>query len=312
MNEFKDEFIGNTLIPELKKLDPTRPWDNGFMEQKNLKVVDEMDEPHIYNQFVWRHDFESYTDNNPVRIGQMDFWTQTPQIIADASAAQIVNEYGWIWLWRNGMPSYLGHKFYTYYLGTFKDAHANRELQAYDLQWETELFRVHREVAGVLAFDYLSGDYGMTGDWFIGNIKDLTPGPTLKWFKNCFAPSAVFIDLGDQRYRKDLKPYNPGENLVFNLIGVNDDSVTVKGSVNLYLLDSDGHMVSSHSYTMKIPHYLTALLPVKYKLPEKGGGYLLVCAYTKEGNKEPIICRRYIKVGYFNSYHFYELNPGDL
>jgi hypothetical protein len=37
-----------------------------------------------------------------------------------------------------------------------------------------------------------------------------------------------------------------------------------------------------------------------------------VCAYTKEGNKEPIICRRYIKVGYFNSYHFYELNPGDL
>ena len=100
------------------------------------------------------------------------------------------------------MPSYLGHKFYSYYLGTYKNEHDNQELQAYDLQWETELFRVHREVAGVLCFDYLSNNYGLTGDWFVGDIKDLKPGPTLFWFRNCFAPAAVFIDLADQRYVK--------------------------------------------------------------------------------------------------------------
>ena len=312
LNEYKDDFIGNTLIPELKKLDPTRPWDNGFMEQKDLTGEDEIDEPHIYNQFAWRDDYDSFTDKNPVGIGQLDFWTETPQNIANAAAAQIVNEYGWLWLWRNGMPSYLGYKFYNYYLGNFKNAHANSELQAYELQWETELFRVHRQVAGVLAFDYLSGNYGITGDWFIGHIKDLTPGPTLKWFKHCFAPSAVFIDLADQRYRKDVKPYKPGEEIVFNLTGVNDHSFTVSGHINLYLLNSDGHKASSQTYTIQIPHYLTSLLPVKLKLPEKKGGYLLVCAYTPDGSKEPVISRRYIKVGELNSYNFYELDPGNL
>jgi hypothetical protein len=63
----------------------------------------------------------------------------------------------------------------------------------------TGKFRFHREVAGVLAFDYLSSNNGMTGDCFIDKIKDLTPGSNLKWFKYCFALSAVFIDLGDQK-----------------------------------------------------------------------------------------------------------------
>jgi len=214
-------------------------------------------------------------------------------------------------------------------------------------------FGFHRKVAGVLAFDYLSSNYGMTGDCFFDKIKDLTPGSTLKWFKYCFTPPAVFIDLGDQkilrlkffhnqvkrpcysyrgsffekllshffydfkknifyltavkkkkgdqRYRKGLKAYNLGDDLVFNLIGVNYDSVTVKGSVNLYWLDAEDHLVSSR-ISMKTPLFLTALLPVRHKLPEKRRGYLFARAYTRKGNKEPVILSRYIKFGTINSY----------
>ena len=314
MNEFIDQYIGNILIPELKQLDPTRPWDNGFMEAKDLKVEDEIDEPHIYNHFLWQDDFEKFTDKNPVRIVEMNFWTESPQEIANLSAAQIVNEYGWIWLWRNGMPSYLSPKFYNYYLGSFKNAHDNRELQAYDLQWETELFRVHREVAGLLCFDYLSGNYGITGDWFIDDIKDLKPSPTLLWFQHCFAPAAVFIDLGDQRYTKHLKPHQPGTSLVFNLIGVNDNSETVKGKINLYLLDSKGQIVSSQTDSITIPPYLTCLLPKSFQLPTEKGGYLLVSEFTPSNveNDKPVISMRYLKLGECESYNFYELKHDDL
>ena len=47
INENTDMFIGNTLIPELKKLDPTRIWDAGYMREGLMKT-DEMDEPHPY------------------------------------------------------------------------------------------------------------------------------------------------------------------------------------------------------------------------------------------------------------------------
>ena len=48
-----------------------------------------------------------------------------------------------------------------------------------------------------MAFTHLSNNYGYTGDWYINNIKDLQPGPTLSWFEHAFAPSAVFINHPD-------------------------------------------------------------------------------------------------------------------
>jgi hypothetical protein len=57
-----------------------------------------------------------------------------------------------------------------------------------------------------------------TGDWFIGEIKDLQPSPTLGWFRHCFAPAAVFVDLTDQRYTKHTTPFQPGLSLSFNLV----------------------------------------------------------------------------------------------
>ncbi len=51
---------------------------------------------------------------------------------------------------------------------------------------------------------------------FINDIKDLEPSPAFRWFKHCFAPSAVFIDLADRRYTKHLEPLKPGSDLVFN------------------------------------------------------------------------------------------------
>jgi len=225
------------------------------------------------------------------------------------SAAQIVNEYGWIWLWRNGMPSSLSPAFYQYYLGRIDDVHANRELQAYNLQWETELFRTHQSVAGVMAFVYLTNDYGSTGDWFIDDIKDLKEGPTLRWFRHCFAPSAVFLDVPDQRYDKHVKPYQPGSSLGFNLWGVNDEAEEIKGTVTVSLFDGKGQKAGVQTTEIVMQPYSRRPVPVVLQLPKEPGGYLLVAEFAASGKiDKPVISRRYIKVGDRASYQFYELS----
>ena len=50
INENWDSYIGNTLIPELKELDPTRIWDAGYMTSDQMGTNDEMDEPHPYRR----------------------------------------------------------------------------------------------------------------------------------------------------------------------------------------------------------------------------------------------------------------------
>lgn len=51
-----------------------------------------------------------------------------------------------------------------------------------------------------------------------------------------------------------------------------------------------------------------------YKLIIEKGSYLLVSEFTPHNSKngKPIISRRNIKVGEYESYSFYELKPNDL
>ena len=112
----------------------------------------------------------------------------------------------------------------------------NWELQAYWMQLETEWLRSNPIIAGVLAFCYLANNYGYTGDWFAGNIKDLKPTSTLDWFQHAFAPAATFINLADERYVKMKEPHQPGSNLLFTLAGINNNPGTASGTVKIKLL----------------------------------------------------------------------------
>ncbi len=154
INENTDMFIGNTLIPELKKLDPTRIWDAGYMSEGLMKT-DEMDEPHPYQTGIFSQmDMEKFS----YPLGNLDYKPEILQTIRKAGVPQLVNEYGWIWLWRNGLPSKLTVKTYDYYLGPGSSPEQNRNFQAYLLQLETEWLRSEPSIAGVLAFCYLANN----------------------------------------------------------------------------------------------------------------------------------------------------------
>lgn len=314
INENWDSYIGNTLIPKLKELDPTRIWDAGYMTSDQMGTNNEMDEPHPYRALTLMHSSElnDYFKNNPYNLGALhENWVGFSSIL-DAGVPQLVNEYGWIWLWRDGRPSKLTLNNYNYYLGENATPEQCRELQAYWLELETEWLRSERSVGGILAFCHLTNNYGFTGDWFINDIKDLEPSPAFRWFKHCFAPSAVFIDLADRRYTKHLEPLKPGSDLVFNLVGVNDLNKESSGKVLLKLLDEKGTIISTQEESIVIEPFGKRLQPCLLKLPSKSGGYLLIAEYHEKGRAKPVLSRRYLKVGdavtSFKDYFEYTLN----
>ena len=315
INENWDDFIGTILIPELKKVDPTRIWDAGYMTAEQM-LLDEMDEPHPYRVGGWRADFDEYYTQNPYSLGDLHDWPPSYRHILESSAAQLVNEYGWMWLWRDGRPSKLMEKNFHFYLGETHTTEQRRMMQAYWLQLQTEWLRTERSLAGVLAFCYLTNNYGYTGDWFIDEIKDLKPGLTLDWFKHCFAPTAVFIDLIDQRYVKHIPPHQPGSRLPFNLVGVNDLAHPVNGKVILKLIDSQGKVSATQLLSLSIPAYYKKYQSVSLLLPEESGGYLLLAEFradsSDETTSEPVLSRRYLKIGQQEQYIFYDLVPAPL
>jgi hypothetical protein len=309
INENNDDFIGNVLIPELKILDPTRIWDAGYMTSDQMNL-DEMDEPHPY-QGPWNQNIEEF-EKHPYPLGNLDYKPGIIREMERSASAQLVNEYGWIWLWRNGTPSKLTVDVYNYYLGAGSTPLQNRELQAYWLQLETEWLRSNGEIAGVLAFCYLANNYGYTGDWFINDIGDLEPGLTMPWFRHCFAPAAVFINLTDERYMKHPESHPKGSNLLLNLVGVNDNPAKVSGALKLYLIDAKGKQVSGASTAQMFPPLARMPFRTSIVLPDTPGGYLLVAEFLPEGSNVPVISRRYIRVGDLAAYEFYDLQPAAL
>jgi len=306
INENTDMFIGNTLIPELKKLDPTRIWDAGYMSEGLMKT-DEMDEPHPYQTYS-QMDMKKFS----YPLGNLDYKPEILQAIRKAGVPQLVNEYGWIWLWRNGLPSKLTVNTYDYYLGPGSSPEQNRNFQAYLLQLETEWLRSEPAIAGVLAFCYLANNFGYTGDWFTGNIKDLTPAPALKWFIDCFSPSAVFINLTDERYVKQAVPHKPGEKLSIKLAKINDLPQNVTGNVTLSILNGEGKSVSKKIVPVTLSAYDRSSFTIDVSMPEQTGGYLLLAEFKPDNGGRPAISRRFIKVGIDPGYKYFEMKPADL
>jgi hypothetical protein len=307
INENWNTYVGSQLIPELKNLDPTRIWDAGYMTSEEM-ALDEMDEPHPYMTPGWMEPdrLARHVQDNPYPLGDLHWWPDRWHESLASSAAQIVNEYGWVWLWRDGSPSHLTKGFYSFYLDDNQTANDRRQMQAYWLQCQTEWLRTRRDLAGILAFCYLSDNLGFTGDWWVGHVAELEPSPTLHWFKHSFAPTGVYVDLMDQRYVKNSAPYEPGVPLSFTLVGVTDEQKAVSGSVRVKLLDANGNDAWDESIWLEIRPNENKYVPVCLPLPDQSGGYVVVAEFH-EDDQSAVVSRRFIKVGEAEDYSFFEI-----
>ena len=147
----------------------------------------------------------------------------------------IINEYGWLWLNRDGTPTTLSKKNYEQLLGPNATADQRRELYARLLAAKTEFWRARRHVAGVLHFCGLgySRPDGQTSDHFL-DIESLALEPHFRTYVgDAFSPVGLMVDHWADEVR-------PGETRRVPVVVMNDLYSEWQGTVRLQLVHGGG------------------------------------------------------------------------
>lgn len=213
----------DSAISKVRNLDLShRVWDNsyGVVRQKN-----DVFESHPYH--FSNPDFKFKDIARASIIPEGNFFTNK------GTNPVIINEYGWLWLNRDGSPTTLTRKLYDNLLGKNSTPEARWELYAQYIAAETEFWRCHRKAAGVLHFTglgYARSD-GQTCDNWI-DIQNLIWEPHFyKYMRDAFSPLGLMIDFWDNNIKKNITKDIP-------VMVINDLDKEWKGKITLKLRNS--------------------------------------------------------------------------
>ena len=250
LNESSDLVIQHVIVPEMKELDPTRPWESvDFIEEH----------PYIYSLGPVL---------NPERFGFARGLTE----IEDSQEPAVVNEFLWWWLDRENNPSKLTLDVVERWLGsgwTKEELIARQSFLASEL---VELFRRMR-VDAIQPFVYLSNSAGPTGNWFLGDIEGLVPKPLLGTLKNAFSPFAVSVELWDRHFL-------PGEKRTVRIFLFNDDPVKKEGRLRYGFVPGGEKLSHEPHERVSVDPSACSILPAHITFPENPGSYEIVAELT--------------------------------
>jgi beta-galactosidase len=286
-NESNAPEFDAQIIPAVRGLDLSdRPWENSYNPPQG---ADDPVEDHSYPFYstatsgTWKFhmtDLESLAGMVP---NAYNFKT---------AHALIINEYGWLWLNRDGSPTLLTDKLYPMLLGPNSAPNQRFAMQAYLLAGETEFWRAYRRYAGVMHFVYLtaSDPHGFTSDNF-QDVKTLTLEPHFAdYMKQAFKPLGVYIAFWHPELdSKDTRS--------FTVMMVNDSSAEKGGTLQLKFVSPDG----ATSNLTQTSFHLNALGAESYLMtlhtPDQTGKYTLEAVATASDNaSDPTLSRRWVTV----------------
>ncbi|HVU23181.1 MAG TPA: glycoside hydrolase family 2 TIM barrel-domain containing protein [Opitutus sp.] len=276
-NETFDPVFGETVIPAVRGLDLShRPWDNGYNQPA---APDDPVEIHPY--------FHSASHWEKKLLFQLaDLETTTPEAVIKLGSAEpnwhgnplIINEYGWLWLRRDGEPAVLAKRVYPMLLGPDASAADRFAHYAYDIAAETEFFRASRRFAGVLHFAYLTCSFPgvFTGDPF-RDIRALELEPHFAdYAAEAFKPLGVCLHF----FRPTL---GAGAERTFPVTVINDTAAPVAGELALQLETETHEAVARAAARFAAPPAGTATVALQLPVPDRTGPHLL-CATARVDN----------------------------
>jgi hypothetical protein len=255
-----------------------RPWDNGWGEpQSEADCV----ETHPYLMIgLFNSDWGSSKVKSLKDLANV---SGVPPLNAAQQKLKlpiIINEYGWLWLNRDGTTTCLTGPVYEKLLGPNSTTEQRRELYAKYLAAKTEFWRAHRACAGVLHFCGLgysrAGDKprpegGATSDHFI-DMEKLRLEPNFeKYVRDAFSPVGIMLDYWGQ----DLPA---GKEFEFKAIAINDTYEKWQGTMRLRITAKDGKTVASREIPCTIEALGSANLSGVMTVPAEPGD----CTVTAE------------------------------
>lgn len=254
-----------------------RPWDNGWSPAQDPADSFESHPYHFYNP--------NYKLANLARESGNPAGNAIPN---NGHNPIIINEYGWLWLNRDGTPTTLTKDLYRNLLGPNATTAQRRHLYARYLAAETEFWRAHRACAAVMHFCALGysrpGDQprpqgGATSDHWT-DVEKLSWEPEFQaYVRDAFAPVGLMLDAWAEEYA-------PGTTQPFPVVIINDLYEAWNGTVRCQLL-KDGQVLQEKTQPVELPPLGDRTLSFALELPTEQGQYQLVAALLKPGS-EPV------------------------
>jgi beta-galactosidase len=268
-NNGKTDETGKAVW-QVRNLDlSNRPWDNSYSPHRAPNDVFESHPYHFNNPNFKLKDMSKASvipsDNN-----------QSKNI---ENFPVIINEYGWLWLNRDGTPTTLTEQLYKNLLGDNSTTEQRRHLYAMYTAAETEFWRCHRNAAAVLHFTALgySRSDGQTSDHFIDPARLEYESEFLKYIPDSFSPVGIMLD----EWGNEIEIGKPHQ---FNIIAINDLEPEWSGNVHLQIL-KDGKVIIDKSIQITLPGFGKKEVSIRSKVPGKAGLYSVQAVLEKKGAK---------------------------
>ena len=241
-NESENEVTGRA-INKVRHLDlSNRPWDNGWAAPAGPGDILEA-HPYLFSTY-------NFSDKKPGTYGILyDLLSGHPtpdnspnEHSPDPSGQKynnpfVINEYGWLWLNRDGSPTTLTDRIYRDLYPSDTTASSRFEVYARNLAILTEYWRASRTAAAVIHFcglGYSRPDppRGQTSDHFI-DIQNLEfEQHFYEHLKQAFNPLGVMVELWKDHFA-------PGTVLEVPIHLTNDRDSDWKGDLTLTLTVDD-------------------------------------------------------------------------
>lgn len=228
-----------------------RPWENWRHDTKPTDAFE--DHPYHFSNAYKTLDVQQVDD------GQMGRKPGQPPII--------INEYGWLWLNRDGTPTTLTTGLYWNLLGGKSTTEQRRTLYARYMAAETEFWRAKRGAAAVMHFCILSYSRpgGATSDDWI-DVKKLEFEPQFfKHVRDAFAPVGVMVD-------KVRLEYLRGETVPFQAVVYSDLDTRWEGQVRMEFC-RDGKPIAEKTMPVALEPWGKTELNWPTVLPSELGSY---------------------------------------
>ena len=203
----------------------------------------------------------------------------------------LINEYGWLWLNRDGSTTTLTDKVYDVAFGKNLKKEERIYQYARHLGMLTEYWRTHRECAGVLHFcglGYSRPDEprGQTSDHFT-DIENLVYEPQfVEYVKPAFSPVGLMINFWDIAV-------NPGTEEDIEIYLINDLDSQWEGTLALTIAGKEG-VISSFRKDIAIAPSDRTIINFPVDFPAEPGEYKLIAETEFRG--ESVKSMREVKI----------------
>lgn len=283
-NETWDPIFGEKVIPAVRALDlSNRPWENSYNQPAG---PDDPVEDHPY-------EFQGMADGGP-EFSMRTFERPNGKAPgAPTGHAMILNEYGWLWLNRDGSPTELTKTLYPRLVGENATADDRLAMNAYLLGGITEYWRAYRQYAAVLHFVYLmsSDPKGYTADHF-RDIEKLELDPHFRdYMSQAFAPLGVYLSF----WRPTL---TAGDTPALQVMMVNDERRPAEGTLTIALEGGNGEQVARKSTKFSLAPLGQQTYYIDFPVPQNTGNFLLkaTAQATDKRFGAPTLSRRRVTV----------------